>query len=52
MQPLRGRAGLIAVAGALLTLTQTDVWLTRASARHRTTEEAEIFPRRSARGGR
>lgn len=52
MQPLRGRAGLIAVAGALLTLTQTDVWLTRASARHRTTEEAEIFPRRSVRGGR
>lgn len=44
MQPLRGRAGLIAVAGALLTLTQTDVWLTRASKRYRTTEEAEIFP--------
>ena len=31
MQPLRRRVGLIVVAGALLTLTQTDLWLTRAS---------------------
>ena len=43
MQPLRRRVGLIVVAGALLTLTQTDLWLTRASTCWRTTEEAERY---------